>query len=117
MTSTEISNAFVENLFSRIPTSVAETFTDDQLKALELAFARSEHSVDIRRSVSLFGKGYYFILLVMGRERRPEGRRRADRAAFPLLKLGNVIVFALLGAMVIYTIVTILGTFGRLAGG
>jgi hypothetical protein len=88
---------FLEEFFSRIPREVAVSFTDDQLLAIKLAFAarhRGAHAIDLRVSIPTPFQRVYIVLLA-GLERRNAFRRRKDRAASPLVTLGNIIFGAL----------------------
>jgi len=87
-------DAFFERLFSKLPSDVATSFNDDQLKVISYAFGTRrwrEHAVDLRRIFSLFGRSYYFVLLA-GAERRSRRRRLRDRLLHPLMSIGNGIV-------------------------
>ena len=89
-------DAFFERLFSKLPSDVATSFNDDQLKVISYAFGTRrwrEHAVDLRRIFSLFGRSYYFVLLA-GAESRSRQRRLRDRLLHPLISIGNGIVAA-----------------------
>jgi len=63
---------FLQQMFARMSPGAKFTFTPAQIDEIKKAFsARSftSHAVDVRRSISLFGKSYYLVLLA-GRERR-----------------------------------------------
>jgi hypothetical protein len=88
---------FIEKFFGRIPRSVAESFTPDQLSAIKLAFgARSwgSHTVDLRLSMPAPGARWYLVFL-LGRERRGPDRRLSDRLLHPFARLGNLAVSVL----------------------
>lgn len=68
---------FERTFRSRVPPEVARSFTADQMAAIKSAFGGERwdgHAVDIRGTVPLPFKRYYFVL-VAGPDRR--GRRRA----------------------------------------
>jgi hypothetical protein len=72
---------FLQQMFARMSPGAKFTFTPAQIDEIKKAFsARSfaSHDLDLRRSISLFGKSYYLIFLA-GRERRstPSGHRSA----------------------------------------
>ena len=93
---------FLEEFFQRIPDKTARTFTRDQLIAIKMAFgARSwgVHSIDLRLSLPLLWRRFYLVLL-MGPERRSPKRRRAERKRHPLATLGNVYVALLFLAII-----------------
>ena len=95
-------DAFIEKFISRIPRDIAATFSDDQLHAVKLAFgARSwgAHAIDVRKSVPIFWHRYYVVLL-MGRERRDAERLHAEGALFGTI--GNAMVTLMfLGAILV----------------
>ena len=67
---------FLQRMFARMSPGAKFTFTPAQIDEIRKAFsARSftGHAVDFRRSISLFGKSYYLVLLT-GRERRSVAR-------------------------------------------
>ena len=85
---------FFRQFFERIPTDVADTFTDDQLDAVKLAFgtrSRGGHAVDIRLSIPLLVRRVYVVFLAGG-ERRSAGRRRLERALRPVWTAANAMV-------------------------
>jgi hypothetical protein len=85
---------FFRLFFDRIPAGVADTFTDDQLDAIKLAFGartRGSHAVDIRLSIPLVVRRVYVVFLA-GDERRPEMRRRLERAMRPVWTTANAMV-------------------------
>jgi hypothetical protein len=85
---------FFRLFFDRIPAGVADTFTDDQLDAIKLAFGartRGSHAVDIRLSIPLVVRRVYVVFLA-GDERRPEMRRRLERAIRPVWTTANAMV-------------------------
>jgi hypothetical protein len=85
---------FFRQFFDRIPTDVADTFTDDQLDAVKLAFAtrsRASHAVDIRLSIPLLVRRVYVVFLAGG-ERRPARRRRSERALRPVWTPANAMI-------------------------
>lgn len=63
---------FLQQMFARMSPGAKFTFTPAQLDEIKKAFSArsfSSHDLDLRRSISLFGKSYYLILLA-GCERR-----------------------------------------------
>jgi len=66
------SDPFLEHMFARMSPGARFLFTPAQIDEIKKAFSarsRGVHGLDVRRSVGLFGKSYYFVLLA-GRERR-----------------------------------------------
>jgi len=68
---------FLQQMFARMSPGAKFTFTPAQIDEIKKAFfARSftSHAVDVRHSISLFGKSYYLVILA-GRERRSAPRQ------------------------------------------
>jgi hypothetical protein len=109
---------FIEKFFSRIPRAAAESFSPEQLSAIKMAFAARSwgtHAIDLRLSLPLPGARYYLVFL-LGRERRPRERRLAERLRHPFARLGNAAVAAMFVALLlvplllaIYTVKSALG--------
>lgn len=104
------SDPFVARFFGRIPAAVRPTFTDAQLDAVKLAFGGrgwGRHAVDMRRSIPTpFGR--YYMVLLIGRERRQDGQGFADtalgRAAIVALVLVFLLVMLICAFVVLYTL-------------
>ena len=74
---------FLQRMFARMSPGAKFTFTPAQIDEIRRAFsARSftSHAFDVRRSISLFGKSYYFVLLA-GRERRSVPRTNVTKVS------------------------------------
>jgi hypothetical protein len=68
---------FIRRFLDGLPRGVAESFTSDQLHAVQRAFGMRyavPHVVDLRRTVRLLRRTFYVVLLV-GRERQGEASR------------------------------------------
>jgi hypothetical protein len=85
---------FTVRLRNRLPLNVCFTFTSEQLEALRRVFGDrfdSEHDLDIRGRIFLPWSNYYLVLLV-GRDRRKDLRRattlHAKRTVKDTLLLG-----------------------------
>ena len=59
----------------------------------------SDHPINLRLSIPLLFKRYY-IIVVVGQERRCPERRTAERQKHPLVTRGNLFLFALLGTVI-----------------
>jgi hypothetical protein len=93
---------FLAQCFGRIPKDVAKTFSDAQLDAVKRAFAARSwgaHSVDLRFSLPLPWRRYYVVFLV-GKERRDRARLRLERLLRPLSWLSFAVVVAAFLALV-----------------
>ncbi|MEH2251552.1 hypothetical protein [Nostoc sp.] len=93
MKSPEHIDPIFEQLFSKINPKIANSFTDEQLKAIQRGFgsqAGARHSLDIRVSVPIPGLGFYLVLLA-GSERRSQQRLQNEKGRHPLFNTGNII--------------------------
>ncbi|MEH2295568.1 hypothetical protein, partial [Nostoc sp.] len=78
---------------SKISPQIADSFTDEQLKAIQRGFgsqAGNSHSLDIRVSVPIPGLRFYLVLLA-GSERRSQQRLQNEKSRYPLFNAGNII--------------------------
>ncbi len=89
------------HFLERIPQEIRETFTDRQIAAVEQAFERGRHGVDIRVSLPLPG-GRRYLVLLMGKEHRSRERRRFERLRQPVLTAMNVIAMAAMGMLIFF---------------
>ena len=111
-------DAFFERLFSKLPSDVARSFNDDQLKVISCAFGTRrwrDHAVDLRWLFSLFGRSYYFVLLA-GAESRSRQRRLRDRLLHPLISIGNGIVAAVFFTAILLSVLVALYILKSLLG-
>lgn len=86
MNATEFNDRFERTFFSRIPREVAESFTDEQLTAIKTVFGGEtwdEHPVDVRGSVRMPFRRWYFVLIA-GPDKRSPKRRRSSRRQRPI---------------------------------
>ncbi len=93
MKSLEHIDPIFERLFSKISPKIANSFTDEQLKALQRGFGSkvgTRHSLDIRVSVPIPGLGFYLVLLA-GSERRSQQRLQYEKGRYPFFNIGNLI--------------------------
>lgn len=95
-----------DGFLKRIPDDIRGTFTDQQIAAINQAFQRAKHSVDIRVTVPLPWGRRYFVLL-SGNERRSSERRRLERRQHPLSTRGNVIALLFVGAISLFFLINI----------
>ena len=85
----------------RIPQEIRGTFTDQQIAAINQAFRRARHGVDIRVSLPLPG-GRRYLVLLMGKEQRSKERRSLERLRQPLLTVMNAVTLATFGILVFF---------------
>ena len=79
-------------LLSGMRSDVAESFTETQLSAIERALEErspSKPGLDLRLSIPLFRRRYFFVLFGGSDKRSPE-RLRRDRSAHPLWTMVNI---------------------------
>jgi hypothetical protein len=77
---------FLQHMFARMSPGARFLFTPEQLDEIKKAFSarsRNSHALDLRYSIGLFGKSYYFVFLA-GRE-----RRTLPRASINVTKLSQ----------------------------
>lgn len=73
---------FIDHYFKRIDPHLAETFTQDQREAIKTMFGArgmAQHAVEVRRSLPI-GRRRYYLVLLLGRERRTFGRLHSEGA-------------------------------------
>lgn len=89
---------FLDHYFKRIDPRVATSFSPEQCEAIKTMFGArgiARHSVEIRRSLPI-GRGRYYLVLLLGRERRTFGRLYSEGAISGSFNiLGYVITAAL----------------------
>jgi len=74
---------FLEHYFKRIDPRVAASFSPEQCEAIKAMFGArgmAQHAVEIRRSLPV-GRGRYYLVLLLGRERRTFGRLSSEGSA------------------------------------
>lgn len=109
MSDREFHERFERTFFERVPREVAETFSDAQIAAVKSAFGGERwdgHHVDVRGTLPLPGRRWYFVL-VAGPDRRakvrpkPRGRpgaaRRFIAAAVGLLMVALLALILVVG--------------------
>ncbi len=82
-------------LFARLPPWVIDTLTTEQREAIHSAASDPEWDrppINIRFTVSLFGRRYY-MTVVGGEEKRSTERRAHDRNRYPLRTFANIFFF------------------------
>ena len=98
---------FSRHLLANMPPDVASSFTDAQLAQVEEAIENrppSDHPVDIRLTIPIFGRRFYLVFL-FGREIRAPARRERDRTRRLLWSFGNIVTFTLFLLLLIPTVI------------
>ena len=97
-------------LFARLPGWVVDTLSTEQKEALYKAAEEStwgRHPVNIRLSIPLLARRYYFTL-VAGEEKRSAERRSHERHRYPLRTAANVLFFLALATIVYVAVLFVL---------
>ena len=90
----------VTGFLERFSPEIRDTFTDQQIAAINEAFEPARHSINIRVSLPLPWGRRYFVLL-SGNEKRNQKRVSLERNLNPLLTVKNVVPLAIIGFLVI----------------
>ena len=92
------SDPFIDHYFKRIDPRVAASFTAEQRDAIKAMFGArgmAQHAVEVRRSLPI-GRRRYYLVLLLGRERRTLGRLSREGAlSKPYTLLGYAITAGL----------------------
>lgn len=90
---------FLEQFYTRIPASVAGTFTDEQLDAIKRAYGartRGAHGFEIRKSFPFLWMRLYVVLL-LGREKRTYDRLSTEGGV--LGRAGDLLIMGITWAL------------------
>lgn len=102
-----------DKFFAHIPPEITATFTDAQLNAIRRVLGSTSiwggHAVNIRLSLPVPGRHFFFVLLA-GWERRSSKRIRAERLNHKVWMPANIIVIA------VFTILLLTSLFSVLYG-
>ena len=104
---------FIAGLKERLPEELRESFTEEQLEALKLAFGTrswGKHSVDLRGTVKFWHRRYYFVFLA-GRNYRQLSRLEQELSLLGKATVLAVILLAcgLAGLLLLYLLKSALG--------
>lgn len=104
---------FAAGLKERLPKQMCDSFTDEQLQALKLAFGArrwGRHPVDLRGTVSVWRSRYYFVFL-LGWNKRALSRSEESLSRFgkSLLILFFLAFSVLAGLVLLYLVKSALG--------
>ncbi|HEY9549687.1 MAG TPA: hypothetical protein VIR45_09315 [Kiloniellaceae bacterium] len=95
---------FLDHYFKRVDPRVAASFTPEQCEAIKSMFGGrgiARHAVEIRRSLPI-GRGRYYLVLLLGRERRTFDRLYSEgtvSGAFNLLGYAITAALCMLPAL------------------
>ncbi|WP_122036537.1 hypothetical protein [Aliivibrio sp. EL58] len=91
------------HFYSSLDENVIDSLSEEQKKSIERAIIAtglgSNNRVDIRKSISIFNKRYFFVLL-LGRDYRQQLRKESPFALFMLTLLIAMGVLGILGLAV-----------------
>jgi len=104
---------FIVGLKERLPEELRESFTEEQLEALKLAFGTrswGKHSVDLRGTLKLWHRRYYFVFLA-GRNYRQLSRLEQELSLLGKATVLAAILLAcgLVGLVLLYLLKSALG--------
>ena len=104
---------FIAGLKERLPEELRESFTEEQLEALKLAFGTrswGKHSVDLRGTVKFWHRRYYFVFLA-GRNYRQLSRLEQELSLLGKATVLAAILLAcgLVGLVLLYLLKSALG--------
>ncbi len=102
----------VDHYFKRLDPEVAASFTEAQREAIQTMFGARElakHAVELRRSVPLPGGRRFYLVLLLGRERRGIARLYSQGTAS---KSYDVLWYLGLGALCLAPILALLTAGG-----
>ena len=89
---------FIDHYFKRIDPAVAASFTEEQCEAIKMMFGArgiAKHALEVRRSLPI-GKRRFYMVLLLGRERRTFGRLYSEGA---MSSSSNLIGYAISAAL------------------
>lgn len=105
-TITKHDDEFKNGLLKRLPREMQESFSSEQVAALNVAFGArkwGKHPVDLRGTVNIWTSKFYFVVL-MGRNKRQLSPR--ERRISLMVKAAFLLIFftvsTLFGLLVIY---------------
>ncbi len=107
MTTSGPDDEFLKKFFSRIPDATAASYSEEQLAGVKMAFggrSRGRHAINIRGSLPLFGRRFYLVWL-MGWERRGSRRTAALARRHSLRLLGNAIAIVAFFGVILLAVV------------
>lgn len=84
------SGAALNRFLDRLPPDIADSFSPEQLIAMQEVLQRQPHAIDIRLTVPLIWQRIYCVLLI-GPERRSEERRQTDRSHYNVWTTANLL--------------------------
>ncbi len=98
---------FRRRLLESMPEEVASSFTELQLETIEHVLEGGKwraHPVDVRLSIPVLRRRFYFVLLA-GPERRSAERRKYERARRPVRVIADMILGALFFVLLVPVLV------------
>ncbi|MUL03779.1 hypothetical protein GNP89_16575 [Aliivibrio fischeri] len=104
----------LEHFYSSLDENVIEELSEEQKESIERAIIAtglgSNNRVDIRKSISVFNKRYFFVFL-LGRDYRQQLRKESPFALLMLTFLISIGIFCILGLAIfaLYLIKSALG--------
>lgn len=104
---------FVKGMLKRLPSELRDSLSEEQLQGLKVALGArtwAAHPIDLRWTMKLWKRSYYFVIIA-GVNRRPLSRRQQELAKMTkaLLLSSLILISSLLGLLLLYIIKSALG--------
>jgi len=104
---------FVKGMLKRLPSELRDSLSEEQLQGLKVALGArtwAAHPIDLRWTVKLWRKSYYFVIIA-GVNRRPPSRRQQELARFGKAVLLTILslISITFGLLLLYIIKSALG--------
>lgn len=105
----------IQQLLSRMPTTIGDSFSDNQLIHLKTAIGSrnwGKHKIDVRGTFSIpFTRWRYYYVLLLGRNRRElsDREKRISAMVLALVVFGFIAFSVLLGLLVLYLVKSFAG--------
>lgn len=106
------SDPFTEHYFQRLDPEVAASFTPEQRDAIRVMFGArgiARHGIELRRSIPFVGGRRFYLVFLMGRERRGLARIYSQGA---MSRPFNILFYGLLGGLVVVPGLALFAAFG-----
>jgi len=99
---------FEKGLLQRVPSGIRDSFSEEQLSALKVAFGArkwGKHPIDLRGTANIWRWRYYFVFLIGRNNRSLSNREKRLSLLLKAALMSAFIMFStLLGLLVIYLI-------------
>lgn len=103
---------FIEHYFKRLDPQIAASFTPEQRDAIRVMFGArgiAQHAVELRRSIPFLGGRRFYLVFLMGQERRGLARIYSQGS---VSRTFNILLYGLLGALIVGPAWALFAAFG-----